>query len=121
MGKDREHAAAYINLDRYRSGSALARDARLESTNRFLTDVAMRHSAAPDELNVEGTLGRTLAAWEVLSLLQASQSQFSSCFHPCHICKLVTIRRTATLVSADCLSQDETSCEAEAGIPIGFQ
>ena len=64
MGKDREHAAAYINLDRYRAGSALALDARLKSTFRFLTDVAMRHSAAPDELNVEGTLGRTLAAWE---------------------------------------------------------
>ena len=34
------------------------------------------------------------SAWEVLSLLQASQSQFSSCFRPPQICKLVTIKRT---------------------------
>ncbi|KKL68225.1 hypothetical protein LCGC14_2127120, partial [marine sediment metagenome] len=43
MGKDRGHAASYINLGRYRAGSALAQDARLGSTYRFLTDLAMPH------------------------------------------------------------------------------
>ena len=43
MGKDREHAASYIDLGRYRAGSALAQDTRLGSTYRFLTDLAMPH------------------------------------------------------------------------------
>ncbi|MCH7836282.1 MAG: hypothetical protein IH864_05380 [Chloroflexi bacterium] len=43
MGKDREHAASYIDLGRYRAGSALAQDARLGGAYRFLTDLAMPH------------------------------------------------------------------------------
>ncbi len=49
MGKDREHAASYVNLGRrYRAGSALAQDARLGSTYRFLTDLAMPHFGGTD-------------------------------------------------------------------------
>ena len=43
MGKDREHAASYIDLGRFRAGSVLAQDARLGSTYRFLTDLTMPH------------------------------------------------------------------------------
>ncbi len=48
MGKDRGHAASYINLGRYRAGSALAQDARLGSTYRFLTDLVMPHFGGTD-------------------------------------------------------------------------
>jgi hypothetical protein len=43
VGKDREHAASYIDLGRYRAGSALAQDERLGSTYRFLSDLTMPH------------------------------------------------------------------------------
>jgi hypothetical protein len=43
LGKDREHAAHYIDLGRYRGGSALAQDERLGSAYRFLTDLTMPH------------------------------------------------------------------------------
>lgn len=43
LGKDREHAAHYIELGRYRGGSALAQDERLGSAYRFLTDLTMPH------------------------------------------------------------------------------
>jgi hypothetical protein len=43
LGTDPEHAASYIDLGRYRSGSALAQDERLGNAYRFLTDLAMPH------------------------------------------------------------------------------
>ena len=43
LGKDREHAASYIELGRYRAGSVLAEDERLGSAYRLLTDLAMPH------------------------------------------------------------------------------
>ncbi len=43
LGKDRQHAASYIELGRYRAGSVLAEDERLGSTYRLLTDLAMPH------------------------------------------------------------------------------
>ena len=43
LGKDQEHAASYVELGRYRAGSALAEDERLGSAYRLLTDLAMPH------------------------------------------------------------------------------
>ena len=43
LGKDSEHAASYIDLGRYRGGSALAQDECLGSAYRFLTDLTMPH------------------------------------------------------------------------------
>ncbi|MDP2675685.1 MAG: hypothetical protein Q8Q00_12410 [Dehalococcoidia bacterium] len=43
LGKDREHAASYIELGRFRAGSVLAQDERLGSAYRFLTDLTMPH------------------------------------------------------------------------------
>ncbi len=43
LGKDPEHAASYIDLGRYRGGSALAQDERLGSAYRLLTDLTMPH------------------------------------------------------------------------------
>lgn len=43
LGTEREHAASYIDLGRYRAGSALAQDERLGSAYRLLTDLAMPH------------------------------------------------------------------------------
>lgn len=43
LGKDREHAASYVALGRYRAGSVLAQDERLGSAYRFLTDLSMPH------------------------------------------------------------------------------
>lgn len=43
LGKDAEHAASYIELGRYRGGSALAQDERLGSAYRLLTDLSMPH------------------------------------------------------------------------------
>jgi len=43
LGKDREHAASYIEMGRFRAGSVLAQDERLGSAYRFLTDLTMPH------------------------------------------------------------------------------
>jgi len=43
LGKDREHAATYIELGRFRAGSVLAQDERLGRAYRFLTDLTMPH------------------------------------------------------------------------------
>ena len=43
LGKDREHAASYIEMGRFRAGSVLAKDERLGSAYRFLTDLTMPH------------------------------------------------------------------------------
>ena len=43
LGKDREHAASFIELGRFRAGSVLAQDERLGSAYRFLTDLTMPH------------------------------------------------------------------------------
>ena len=43
LGKDREHAASYIELGRFRAGSVLAQDERLGRAYRFLTDLTMPH------------------------------------------------------------------------------
>jgi hypothetical protein len=43
LGTDREHAASYIDLGRYRAASALAQDERLGNAYRFLTDLTMPH------------------------------------------------------------------------------
>jgi len=43
LGKDREHAASYIEMGRFRAGSVLAQDERLGSAYRFFTDLTMPH------------------------------------------------------------------------------
>jgi hypothetical protein len=43
LGKDREHAASYIEMGRFRAGSVLAQDERLGRAYRFLTDLTMPH------------------------------------------------------------------------------
>src|SRR3990170_3565969 len=43
LGKDREHAASYIEMGRFRAGAVLAQDERLGSAYRFLTDLTMPH------------------------------------------------------------------------------
>src|SRR3972149_764382 len=46
LGKDREHAASYIDMGRFRAGSVLAKDERLGSAYRFLPDLTMPHSGS---------------------------------------------------------------------------
>lgn len=43
IGKDKEQAASYIDVGRYRAGSVLAEDERLGSAYRFVTDLSMPH------------------------------------------------------------------------------
>lgn len=43
IGTDREHTGTHLELGRYRAGSALADDATLGGTYRFLTDLSMPH------------------------------------------------------------------------------
>ena len=43
LGKDRENAASFIEMGRFRAGSVLAQDERLGRSYRFLTDLTMPH------------------------------------------------------------------------------
>jgi len=43
LGKDREQAASYIDLGRFRAGSVLAQDERLGRAYRFFSDLTMPH------------------------------------------------------------------------------